>query len=213
MDGAGVRLGAVVLAGGRSRRMGVDKALVRWQGRSLLDQVCAAAAIAADPVAVLTPWPERYGADVVGPVVWLREPVAADEGPSGPLAALAVALESWEGAGLGPVDWVLLLGCDLPLLSGERLRVWRSRLDQLDASILAWVPRTGDRWEPLCGFYRPAVLPSLRGAIAAGVRSFQPWLSALPAEPLPLTEGDRAMLHNCNRPEDLPDGATLPEAP
>ncbi|GAB4353800.1 MAG: molybdenum cofactor guanylyltransferase [Cyanophyceae cyanobacterium] len=213
MDGAGVRLGAVVLAGGRSRRMGTDKALVRWRGRSLLEQVCVAAAIAADSVAVLTPWPERYGADVAGPVVWLPEPVGIDGVPPGPLAALALALESWEAAELEPVDWVLLLGCDLPLLSGARLREWRSRLDRLDASILAWVPRTGDRWEPLCGFYRPLLLPSLRAALAAGARSFQPWLSALPAEPLPLTAGDRAMLHNCNRPEDLPDGASCPEAP
>lgn len=209
----GGRLGAIVLAGGRSRRMGCDKVLVRWRGRSLLDHVCLAAAIAADSVAVLTPWPERYEGSVSGPVVWLPEPVGVDGVPSGPLAALALALEGWEAAGLGPVDWVLLLGCDLPLLSGERLREWRSRLDQLEASSLAWVPRTGDRWEPLCGFYRPAVLPSLLAALAAGARSFQPWLSALPAEPLPLEARDRAMLQNCNRPEELPDGASLPEAP
>jgi molybdopterin-guanine dinucleotide biosynthesis protein A len=209
----GLGVGAIVLAGGRSRRMGCDKALVRWRGRSLLDHVCSSAAIAADPVAVLTPWPERYEASVSGPVVWLPEPLGFDGVPSGPLAALALGLERWELAGLGPVDWVLLLGCDLPLLSGERLRDWRSRLDPLDDSTLAWVPQTGDRWEPLCGFYRPLLLPSLQATLAAGTRSFQPWLSALPAEPLPLEARDRAMLQNCNRPEDLPDGASFPETP
>jgi molybdopterin-guanine dinucleotide biosynthesis protein A len=54
------KLTAIVLAGGKSSRMGQDKALIPIQGVPLLQRVCRIAETCADRVYVVTPWPERY---------------------------------------------------------------------------------------------------------------------------------------------------------
>ena len=55
-----VPLSAIVLAGGRSSRMGQDKALLPIQGVPLLQLICGKALALCDLVYVVTPWPERY---------------------------------------------------------------------------------------------------------------------------------------------------------
>lgn len=244
----GPRLDALVLAGGASRRMGRDKALLEWDGVPLLGRVCAAARAALrDPgnrLYLLAP--ERPGyreaagdfsAETPGdsPAATLRDSSTETPGDSpaerpcdsptemhcerpiwlaepnpgeGPLVAFAAGLQAIS-AGVGsdsPPDWIWLLACDLPRLDPARLRRWIDRLDDLPPDVLAWVPR-GDRgWEPLCGFYRPAVRDSLAAYRATGRRSFQGWLDALPARAIALAEAERAMLWNCNEPGDLPSG-------
>ncbi len=186
-----VVLAALVLAGGRSSRMGQDKCLLRWRGQTLLHGVVNVAIAVADSVYVLTPWPERYQHLIPGSVQWLREPSTG----LGPLAALANGLAEIEA------DWVLLLACDLPWLRVEVLRGWRSHLPQIDPQMLAYVPQ-GHHWEPLCGFYRPQALAALLDYMHKGGSSFQGWLNSHPAQPIRLSPLEAQMLHNCNTPAE-----------
>ncbi|WP_233258507.1 molybdenum cofactor guanylyltransferase [[Phormidium] sp. ETS-05] len=209
---------ALVLAGGESSRMGTDKALILWNGEPMLALVCRSAWGCCEDVSVLTPWPDRYRKTVESRLLaptpnsnpnsdekirWLEE----SRSGRGPLFALA---EGWQQILMlaflqgEDAEWLLLLGCDLPLLQPEILRRWASQLPNLPNHILALVPQREGRWEPLCGFYRRPALEHLKEFIAAGGRpSLQKWLALLPVQPLILAETEARMLLNCNRPSDL----------
>ncbi len=179
---------AVVLAGGRSARMGRPKAGVELAGRPLAAWVLAAAAeagleavVVAKPGSVLP---------ALGVAVW-HEPEAA----SHPLAGLVAALER------AAPRAVLALACDMPFVAPGLLRA----LAALDA--VAGAARAGGRLHPFPGRYAPSALGPLRDGLAreAPVREV---LAAL--EPVILEEaelrayGDPArMLLGVNDPEAL----------
>lgn len=188
-------LAAIVLAGGQSRRMGQDKALLLISGVPLLRQVCEVALQCTPLVYVITFRPEVYRAIVPLSCHLLQErPSTGVTEPHGPLLGFAQALESIQ------TEWVLLLACDLPRLSHETLQQWAKELENTD-DVIALLPRSHKGWEPLCGFYRTRCLVSLKAAIAQGERSFQHWLSQEAVKELPLD--NTQMLFNCNTPEDL----------
>jgi len=203
-------LTAIVLAGGRSSRMGQDKALLPVQGVPLLQLVCNIAQSCADTVYVVTPWPERYQEVLPTTCRFIREVPLPGEStgeisasskvtmplPHGPLVGFAQGLAQVQ------TDWVLLLACDLPRLRVEVLQDWAAGLDSVSQDAFALLPRHAKGWEPLCGFYRHRCLPALTDFINQGGRSFQQWLAQHPVQLLPLPEDDQ-MLFNCNTPADL----------
>ncbi len=190
-------LSAVILAGGKSSRMGQDKALIAWDGIPLLQRVCQVASQCCQQVYILTPWPERYQEIVTD----FNYQFLVESNPGqGPLVALAQALAEL------PTEWILLLACDLPLLQVEIIRDWAARLNNIPDSILATVPQQENFWQPTCGFYRREALPELEKFIQQGGRSFQTWLDQIPVDPILLDERLSNMLFNCNTPQDLKKG-------
>lgn len=178
-------ISAIVLAGGKSSRMGRDKALIEIDGVPLLKRTCDAARHCTDLIYVVTSWRDRYQS-IVSDVHWIEE-----SSPRSPLVGFAEALEQVS------TDWVLLLACDLPRLKGETLKQWTAQLS--DVPIV--VARSQEGWEPLCGFYRRDRRLSLQNYLAQGARSFQHWLDSEVVQELEIV--DRRILSNCNTPEDL----------
>lgn len=188
-------LAALVLAGGKSRRMGQDKALLMLAGQPLIWHVWNTAQAVTPAVWVVTPRIEQYRAYLPETAQWISEVPPPPTAPApGPLVAFAEALAQLKA------DWILLLPCDLPALRAEVLNQWQQHLSTLPSEILAYVPRTPNGWEPLCGFYRQTSLLSVQAYIAAGGRSFQNWLDQIPVQPIPCVPAE--MLANCNTPED-----------
>ncbi|QKW07712.1 molybdenum cofactor guanylyltransferase [Streptomyces sp. NA04227] len=108
-SGAGpVVFDAVVLAGGRARRLGgADKPGLRVGGRRLLDRVLSASAAARETVVVAEPRATSR------PVRWAREEPAG----GGPVAALEAGVRALAAQPSAP--YVLVLSADLPFLDGE----------------------------------------------------------------------------------------------
>lgn len=185
-------LSAVVLAGGRSRRMGTDKALLKLGSETLLARTCRIAMAVCSRVTVVTPWPDRYRDQLPANVTLLPEATPAE--PAGPLMGFLQALPQQQTA------WTLLLACDLPRLQAATLEGWAQDLAHLPETVLAYVPRSGDRWEPLCGFYRRQCLSSLETFVALGDRAFQRWLATIPVQPVPTASDE--LFFNCNTPAD-----------
>lgn len=191
-----MNLAALILAGGLSQRMGQDKALLEVGEVPLLRRTWDIAKTVTSDVWIVTPRRDRYAPLLPESAQWIDEPTPSPEvSPAGPLMAFLRGLEHLEA-----VDWILLLACDLPNLSGHVLNQWRSELPQLSPKTLAYVPRTEAGWEPLCGFYRTACLSSLQTYVASGKRAFQTWLDQLPATSIPQVPDE--MLLNCNTPDD-----------
>ena len=121
------RIGAIVLAGGRSSRFGRDKLAEIVDGQSLLDRaIVAVAAVASDVVVVIAPGPDRS----VPAGARLVHDTNAFEGP---LAGLAMGL-----AALKPdVDRAIVVGGDMPsLIPAVLARLFAALGATIDAALL-----------------------------------------------------------------------------
>jgi molybdopterin-guanine dinucleotide biosynthesis protein A len=140
-----------VLAGGRSSRMGRDKALLAYAGRPLIEHA----------VTILT------GAGLTPHIVGARPdlasyaPIVEDLHPGcGPLGGLEAALTFSE------TELNAFLPVDLPLLSPLFVRYLLERAAITGAA--ATVPTLGERPEPLCAVYRRDLLPGIAHALKSG---------------------------------------------
>ncbi|WP_198287571.1 molybdenum cofactor guanylyltransferase [Rivularia sp. PCC 7116] len=186
-------IATLILAGGKSSRMGIDKALLLYKGKPMLQRVYQVAAECTQKVYILTPWVERYQNILPSNCNYLIE----TQPGKGPVNGLSEGLEQISA------DWILLLACDLPLLDVEIIQSWINKLSQIPASTLALVPRRADIWEPMCGCYRKEVKIELDSFLKSGKRSFQKLLSGIEVEALEVDEKIDLMLLNCNYPGDL----------
>jgi molybdenum cofactor guanylyltransferase len=182
-------IATIVLAGGQSRRMGQDKALLALNGESLLQRTTDLALGVSGEVLVVTGWPDRYKSAVSIDCRWV-----VDRQNEGPLVGFAQGLTTVE------TDWVLLLSCDLPNLDVGTVARWIEDLDAIPAGTIAYLPQGKKGWEPLCGFYRSLCRNELQQFIDAGGRSFQRWLATQSVAVLAVD--DPAIFDNCNTPED-----------
>lgn len=187
-----MELAALILAGGRSQRMGQDKALLEIDGTTLLRRTWEVAHQLTSKVGVVTPRRDRYRSLLPSETLWIDELV-----PDGPLMAFYQALSTDQ---IQTADWLLLLACDLPNLRTEPLQQWASTLSELPAEAIAYVPQREHNWEPLCGFYRSTCLSALSDYLKTGQRSFQAWLDQSQVVVVPHVPV--GMLANCNTPAD-----------
>jgi len=179
---------AAVLAGGRSRRFGRDKARFVWRGKPLLQHVLDSLEDASERFIVANrPYPE-FGVPVV------KDPFPGEGPLSGIIAALSHAAE--------PV--VAVAACDLPrLVPGY----WVWLLERLEAAPAVAVAGPSGRPEPLAAFYTKALLPLAERVLRAGERRPAALLALAGARVLPWEavskRFDPALFLNANTPEDL----------
>jgi len=185
-------LSGIILAGGKSSRMGKDKALIPIGGVPLLEKVYHVAKSCTNKIYVVTPWVERYEDLYLPGCEFIPEDPNHTQGP---LVGLARGMEKIV------TEWVLLLACDLPNLQIPVFQDWVRELDNIQPQNIAWLAKNDYGWEPLCGFYRTSCLPLLLDFINQGGRSFQGWLKLYPVATLPLSTPH--ILFNCNTPDDL----------
>ncbi len=154
---------AVVLAGGRSRRLGRDKAELPWEGRTLLEVVAARlAGLFGEVVVVGGVRRRRLGL----PRVSQRLDLLPGRGPLGGLVTGLLAL---------PGRPVFACACDLPLLDPEAVRRLAAvALPALERGHGAVIPLVAGRRQFLHAFYGPRALAPLLAHLLAGRRRFGP---------------------------------------
>ncbi|WP_162551153.1 molybdenum cofactor guanylyltransferase [Paenibacillus tepidiphilus] len=195
-----MKITGVILAGGASRRMGTDKALLEAGGRPLLAVCVSVLSRVAGPVVI------ACGPEVREGYRFLGLPQVPDRYPGlGPLAGLQAALT----AAPASAEWIAVLACDLPLVPEELLHCMLE-LARGRAGLQAVVPAGEDgRVQPLIGLYHRSVLPGLTAALESGRLRVMDWLAELAVHYLRESEypGERQAfaeaLLNVNRPEDL----------
>lgn len=176
-----------ILAGGKSSRMGREKARIeRPDGERQIDFLVGLARLAGEEIFL------SLGGDSVPPV---ELPMVRDQHPGvGPLAALAaIHAEHMDKA-------VLLLGCDLFMLDAVTIR---HLLEHRDRSRLAtcYSNRLDGRPEPLCAIYEAEALTRAGDWIARGDFRARFFLEGL--EPRMLELPSPAALDNVNTPHEL----------
>lgn len=178
----------LVLGGGKSRRMGTDKATLNYQGRpqiavayDLLRSFCEETWVSLRPEQAQEPIYRDY-------------PHLFDAYPGeGPLAAVVSAQMQKPGAA-----W-LVIACDLPFLDPETLQHLLAKRDT-QRHATAYLSRHDGRIEPLCAIYEPASAPLLAAAFTGGLRCARKGLESV--TPLGLDLPKPQALENANTPED-----------
>jgi molybdopterin-guanine dinucleotide biosynthesis protein A len=145
----------IVLAGGRSSRMGTPKAGLEWHGSTLLRRVTGVVARSVDGPVVVVRAPGQELPDLPAGVEVTAD---AREG-RGPLQGLAAGL-----AAVGDrADVAYVSSTDVPLLHP---RFVRRVLDALDDDVDVALPHVGGFPHPLAAAYRVGLLPIVERLIA-----------------------------------------------
>ncbi|OGG52113.1 MAG: hypothetical protein A3F84_19880 [Candidatus Handelsmanbacteria bacterium RIFCSPLOWO2_12_FULL_64_10] len=140
-----------LLAGGKSSRMGCNKALLVAGGVPLIQRVADALRAVTSRVTVIANLPEDYG--------FLGLPILGDAvRDAGPLGGIYTALCATQS------EACFVLACDLPLVRPGVLRLLAQEAGGADAAI----PRTEDGDHPLCAVYARTGLAQAEAQMRAG---------------------------------------------
>ncbi|MGF7160294.1 molybdopterin-guanine dinucleotide biosynthesis protein A [Rhodoligotrophos appendicifer] len=187
----------VVLAGGRSQRMGGgDKGLLAIGGRSLLERVIARLAPQCAGVVVNANGdPARFSAFAL--------PIAADSVPgfAGPLAGLLAGLD-WAAAHHPEMPQVASVSGDCPFLPRDLVSRLAEQMQSAGAPMA--IARSGARLHPTVGLWDVSLRENLREAVLQrGLRRVQDWLQSFDYVVADWETTPIDPFFNVNRPEDL----------
>jgi molybdenum cofactor guanylyltransferase len=174
-----------VLAGGKSSRMGHDKAQVPWQGKPLLEHVLEAAKPLGLPISLIAhnSWYAQWGLPVFTDVI-------PDKGPMGGLFT-ALSHANTEG--------VLLLTCDMPLITTPML----SELLSGENPPLCRMYQQGDRIFPFPGWYPRHLCEKVHGDLLQNKLKMINFIQETQPLLLSLKEDWEANMKNINSPGDV----------
>lgn len=188
----------LVLAGGKSRRMGQDKALLTRGGKSQLAYIVDLLEQHVDRVFVSTRSDQQNEAErsQYSQVIDRYEDI-------GPVAGILSALDEYPG-----VDW-LVLACDLPNIDALTISYLLANRS-LQQPISAYSSSHDGLPEPLCAVYSSNSAEIVRGFVTNGVNC--PRKILIRSDTCLLEQPNPRSLDNVNTPDDL-QNSVLAAAP
>ncbi len=193
MDG----ISGVILAGGRSSRMGQNKALLELGEKTIIEGQILELSKEFAPLIVVSNQPELYS--------FLGARVIQDQYPGyGPLAGIHAGLQAAPGNG------AFVIPCDMPFITAELGLELVSRLEGADGVVLS----SCGKLEPLCAVYHKRCLPVIEEFLQAKhlkIIDFYPLVNirVLPAEDLALSRSAAEQLFNINTPAELHEARSI----
>ncbi len=185
-------LSVIIQAGGKSSRMGQDKALVPFRGVTMLEYILQQVSGLGSELALITNSPEDYRR--------FDLPLYGDLVPDwGALGGLYTALRS------SAAETCLLLACDMPFVNLTLVR----HLIGLSSAHDAVIPRLHPEYaEPFRAVYRKTCIPAIEAAIAGGQRRVISFFDQVDIRFVERAEVERfdpgaRTFFNVNTPEDL----------
>jgi len=141
---------AAVLAGGRSSRLGRNKALLPLHGKTVIEKIVQEARHCTRAITIITNSSEDYA--------HLGYPCRSDVMPGGgPLSGIHAALTHCD------TEYVLVVSCDIPMVTRKVFETLISALPGYDIVLYKH-----NHFEPLCAVYRQTCLPALEDLLAHG---------------------------------------------
>lgn len=189
-----------ILAGGKSQRMGQDKAIMPFRGEVLVRRVLDRLAGLAEEVIIIAPRVQEY--------LSLSMRVVPDQLPGrGPLGGLYTALFTASHPA------VAVVACDMPFVNADLLAHQRNLLFSNNLDVV--VPSSKRGLEPLHAIYRrETCLPAVREALDAGEQRLISWFSCvkvriLPSEVIFPFDPHGLTFLNVNTPDELAQAEEL----
>jgi molybdopterin-guanine dinucleotide biosynthesis protein A len=188
---------AFVIAGGKSIRMGKDKAFLEFKGRILLARALELAAVVTEDVRIVGD-PRKFAA--FGRVI---EDIYRERGPLGGIHA---ALKS------SSTELNLMLAVDLPLVEQNFLKYLVSAARETKTVVT--IPRTSDGMQPLCAVYRREFAEVAEQALGQGKNKIDALFTEAETRVVGPEELSQAgfssqMFRNLNTREEFEKAATM----
>ncbi len=189
-----LKLGAIILCGGHSRRMGQDKALLPFGDERMLQRVVRLVGQTAQPIVVVA----AVGQEL--PELPPNVSIVRDQHPDrGPLEGICAGLAALENE----AEAAFITSCDVPLLVPAVIERLAQRLGTADNI----VPTDGKHHHVLTAVYRTSILPVVRKLLAEDRR--RPFFLISECDSIIIHETefrdidpDLDTLANLNTPED-----------
>jgi molybdopterin-guanine dinucleotide biosynthesis protein A len=144
---------AILLAGGKSSRLGTDKAKVKLNGESVMIGAIAEKLLEVSDDIVVSSNGRRYD-DITVPVRWIEDVKPG----AGSLMGLYSGLLAVKH------DYAIAVACDMPFINIELLKYMMSLPRDYDALL----PRIGDKTEQLHSIYSKSCLPEMERFLESG---------------------------------------------
>lgn len=139
----------ILLVGGKSRRMGHDKALLTVDGQQMARRMIDCLQNCCAQVMLVGDRPERFSS--------FNLPVIADRYPGSALGGLFTGLQH------AATEWAFVAACDIPFPNPALMQLICDAADGADVV----VPVSAKGWEPLFACYRKSCLPAMQIALEA----------------------------------------------
>ena len=192
----------MILAGGRSRRMGTDKAWMKVDGELVLPSLCERLGAVADgPVIVV-----RRDSEQVLPALPADVIVVEDRIPdSGPLVGIA------SGMWVDQQPFTFACACDMPNIDPELVRWmsdWRDGPDDPETKGQIIVPEVDGQKQWLHAMYFTVLPPLMLTRVEEGERALHRWydrdhMVVIPEAEWRAVHPSGASFRNVNTPSDL----------
>lgn len=183
-----MQITAIILAGGKSKRMGADKALLEIDGLTLLERSISLCQKVCDDIIISSDNEEhaKYGF-----------PIIADEVDNcGPIGGISTCLKHSKTA------WNFVISVDAAFVEKEFLTFLISNIGECD--LLVPIHKRGK--EPLIALYNKSCLPAMEEKLQSGDFKMHNLLSSINTKFIDSNqwlEKYPKLFHNLNRPEDL----------
>ena len=186
-----IPVNGLVLAGGKSRRMGQDKALLDRDGQSQLAYLAGLLEKKVGRVFVSTRVDQKDDGErrKYAQIVDRYDDI-------GPLAGILSAMEECPEA-----DW-LVVACDLPNINGETISYLLENCSA-EQPFTAYVSSHDGLPEPLCAIYRAGSIDIIRRFADEGI--YCPRKILIRSDTFLLEQTHPGSLDNINTPDDLAD--------
>jgi len=183
---------AFILAGGKSTRMGTDKAFVSLDGRTLLARMLDLARQVTPNVRIVG---DRAKFSPFAPVI---EDIFPGRGPLGGIHAALKTSQS---------DLNIILAVDVPFVSLALLQYLITRSRNSPSAAIT-VPRSAEGWQPLCAIYRRQFADAAEKALSEGHYKIDALFEEVMVQAIGQEELETAgfaprIFRNLNTPEEL----------
>lgn len=177
-----MRIHGLLLTGGKSSRMGQDKATLKIGDQTLAERIVAELAKVCETITVLGP----------NLVSGATDHIPDEHEYPGPLVAISRVQTN--------ANAVFIASCDLPAFDADLIHALLPHLDIHDAVI----PTLEGREQPLCALYHASCLQAASVLVEQGERRIMAWVDVLKVWKVDLTGTSLApMVQNANTEDEL----------
>ncbi|WP_026698001.1 molybdenum cofactor guanylyltransferase [Alkalicoccus chagannorensis] len=197
-----VQTAGILLAGGRSTRMGSMKALLQIGDKTAAGHVLQTLQDTTEKQICIANEPDALS--------FLPVRVTVDLRPhEGPLAGIETGMETVDAS------YYVTAACDMPLIDPRILQWMIHQAAEKQADIL--LPHIDGRDQPLCAVYSRSTLPAVKASLDAGIRAVKPLFDQMHTVRISESELEQAgctndsikrSFFNMNRPEEYEEMQT-----
>lgn len=184
---------AIILAGGKSTRMGFDKQLIKIQERRLVESLIQKLREEFDEIVIVTNKPEYY----IGLADIITGDVIKDKGPLGGIHAGLLKSAS---------EYSYVVACDMPSINLDFIRHLKDRIEK--SVPMACVTEFGEWIEPFNAFYKKNLALHIEEFLLSGRQAVHTMLKGVQVDFVPEKEArefspEWNMFFNLNTREDI----------